>query len=402
MEATKSSTLAINTTVNNAGGNITASGGTVAVVNATVQGGTLNANNGGILETAGTATLDGMTQGALTLSAGSTYISNPGTNTNVLGTITDKGNIQVIGGSNANTILGLNANTTLNGGGTVTLAYNGSGAGAAYIEQNAGGLTLTNQDTIQGAGVIGNGGLTLVNAKGGTLFANVSGQTLLINGSGNITNDGTMRVASGSAMHVANGAFTNFAGTTLTGGTYNVAGTLEIDELGNTGGEIVTNAANVILNGTNSSFIDAGGQNALSKFATNSKGASFTITGGRNFTTAGKFTNNGIADGGQRRQHLQSNRQPDQLLNQHPHTDRRHIQPHRHTEIQRGQHCDECGEHNPEWAFVEDSRSAWQRWFGKFCYQQWELHDQQRPQLHHGRSLHQQRDTGGGEQQQRV
>jgi hypothetical protein len=96
MEATKSSTLAINTTVNNAGGNITANGGTVAVVNATVQGGTLNANNGGILETAGTATLDGMTQGALTLSAGSTYTSNPGMNTNVLGTITDKGNIQVI------------------------------------------------------------------------------------------------------------------------------------------------------------------------------------------------------------------------------------------------------------------------------------------------------------------
>ena len=293
MEATKSSTLAINTTVNNAGGNITASGGTVAVVNATVQGGTLNANNGGILETAGTATLDGMTQGALTLSAGSTYISNPGTNTNVLGTITNKGNIQVIGGSNANTILGLNANTTLNGGGTVTMAYNGSGAGAAYIQQNAGGLTLSNQDTIQGAGVIGNGGLTLVNAKGGTLFADVSGQTLLINGSGNITNDGTLRVASGSTMHVTNGAFTNFAGTTLTGGTYNVAGTLEIDELGNTGGEIVSNAANVVLNGTTSAFIDAGGQNALSKFAINAKGASFTITGGRNFTTAGKFTNNG-------------------------------------------------------------------------------------------------------------
>jgi len=293
MEATKSSTLAINTTVNNAGGNITANGGTVAVVNATVQGGTLNANNGGILETAGTATLDGMTQGALTLSAGSTYTSNPGTNTNVLGTITDKGNIQVIGGSNANTILGLNGNTMLNGGGTVTLAYNGNGSGAAYIQQNAGGLSLTNQDTIQGAGVIGNGGLTLVNANGGTLFANVTNQTLLVNGSGNITNNGTMRVASGSTLHVTNGAFTNFAGTTLTGGTYNVGGTLEIDELGNTGGEIVTNAANIILNGTTSSFIDAAGQNALGKFATNAKGASFTITGGRNFTTAGKFSNNG-------------------------------------------------------------------------------------------------------------
>jgi len=293
MEATKSSTLTINTTVNNAGGNITANGGTVAVVNATIQGGTLNALNGGTLETLGSSTLDGATHGPLTLSKGSTYTSNTGTVTSVIGTITDQGNIQVIGGSNANAYLGLNASTTLNGGGTVTLAYNGSEAGAAYIQQNSGGLTLTNQDTIQGAGVIGNGGLTLVNAKGGTLFANVSNQTLLINGSGSITNDGTMRVASGSTMHVMNGAFTNFTGTTLTGGTYNVAGTLEIDELGNTGGEVVTNAANIILNGTSSSFIDAGGQNALSKLATNAKGSSFTITGGRNFTTAGKFTNNG-------------------------------------------------------------------------------------------------------------
>jgi fibronectin-binding autotransporter adhesin len=293
MEATKASTLVINTTVNNAGGNITANGGTVAVVNATVQGGTLNSKNGGILETGGSATLDGLTHGALTLSTGSTYTSNPGTNTYVLGTITDKGNIQVIGGNNANTILDLAGNTTLNGGGTVTLSYNGNGSGAAYIEQNAGGLTLTNQDTIQGAGVIGNGGLTLINATGGTLFANVPGQTLLIDGSGNITNDGTMRVASGSAMHVTSGPFTNFAGTTLTGGTYNVGGTLEIDELGSTGGEIVTNAANIILNGSSSSFIDAGGKDALANLNTNAKGSSFTITGGRNFTTVGKFTNNG-------------------------------------------------------------------------------------------------------------
>jgi hypothetical protein len=293
MEATNKSTLAINTTVNNAGGNITANGTGVVAISGTIQGGTLNTKNGGTMETAGSATLDGSTHGALTLSTGSVYTANPGNTINVLGTITDQGNIQVIGGSNANTVLGLSSNTTFNGAGTVTLAYNGSGNGAAYILQNAGGLTLTNQDTIQGAGVIGNGGLTLLNAAGGKLFANVSGQTLLINGGGSITNKGTMQVASGATMHVTNGAFTNFAGTTLTGGTYNVAGSLEIDELGSTGGEIVTNASNIILNGANSNFVDGGGQNALSKFATNAKGAGFTITGGRNFTTAGKFTNNG-------------------------------------------------------------------------------------------------------------
>ena len=293
LEATGGGILAINTTVNNAGGNITANAGTVELVNATVAGGTLNSVNGGALETVGNSVLDGSTDGALTLSKGSTYNDGPGTATAILGTITNNGNMVITGGNNSNAELGLNGNTTLNGGGTVTLAYNGSEAGSGIIQQNASNLTLTNEETIRGMGIIGNGGLALVNGTAGTLFANVAGQTLLINGSGNITNDGIMRVASGAIMRVMNGAFTNFSGTTLNGGTYSIAGTLEIDELGSTGGEIVTNEADIILNGANSSFIDAAGQNALSKLNTNAKSASFAIEGGRDFTTAGKFTNNG-------------------------------------------------------------------------------------------------------------
>jgi hypothetical protein len=149
-------------------------------------------------------------------------------------------------------------------------------------------------NTIQGAGQIGNGtSLTLVNQAGGTLFANAPGQTLLINGTGSITNNGTMEVGAGSGLLVENGPFTNFSGATLTGGTYNVGGTLEINELGSSGGEIVTNAAHIILNGPSSSFIDAGGLNALSKLNANATGSSFTVTGGQSFTTAGNFTNNG-------------------------------------------------------------------------------------------------------------
>jgi hypothetical protein len=94
-------------------------------------------------------------------------------------------------------------------------------------------------------------------------------------------------------MHVEGGPFTNFSGTTLTGGTYNVTGTLQIDQLGSTGGEIVTNAANIILNGTASSFADAASKDALANLKTNGTGSGFTITGGRNFNTVGSFTNNG-------------------------------------------------------------------------------------------------------------
>jgi hypothetical protein len=294
LEATNNGALQITNTVNNSGGNITAngSGASVQLYNGgDIQGGTLNQLNGATLGTAvsNTATLDGSTNGALTLSKGSTYTTPLNSQTQVLGTINNNGTIRLTGGSGTNTELTLISNTTLQGGGTVTLnTVSSIFGGSVYIQGNS--LTLTNtNNTIQGAGIIGNGSLTLVN--GGTIFANSPSQTLLINGSGDITNDGTLEVASGSVLHVTNGPFTKFSGTTLTGGTYNVSGTLEIDQLGNTGGEIVTNDANIILNGTASSFVDDAGLNALTKLATNA--GSFDITGGQNFTTAGNFTNNG-------------------------------------------------------------------------------------------------------------
>lgn len=44
---------------------------------------------------------------------------------------------------------------------------------------------------------------------------------------GNFTNNGTLGVDSGSSF-IVNGNLTNFSGTTLTGGTYNVGGTLQL------------------------------------------------------------------------------------------------------------------------------------------------------------------------------
>ncbi len=291
LEATGGDQLVIqSTSVTNTHGNITASGAgsMVSLLNSSVTGGTLNTSGGGTIESAGTTDLTGVT-----LSTGSTYTASNNTTTNVLGTITNDGLIQVKGGAGTNGFFDPNGNTTLTGGGAVTLST-ATGGGSAYIEQSGGYYTLTNtNNTIQGNGIIGNGGLTVVNSAGGTIDANVSGGTLLINGGGGLTNQGTLAVSSGDLLHVTNGPFTNFSGATLTGGTYNVAGTLEIDELGSAGGEIVTNAANIILNGAGASFIDSGSNNALANLATNAAGGSFGVLGGRNFTTAGNFTNNG-------------------------------------------------------------------------------------------------------------
>ena len=122
--------------------------------------------------------LDGSTgSGAVTLNG--TYTSDLNTDTDLLGTINNKGNIQVNGGSGTNTQLFVaSSNVMLQGGGTVTLAT-ATGGGSALSIKRAGGLTLTNVDnTIQGAGIIGNNGLTVMNGAAGTILANVTGPDL--------------------------------------------------------------------------------------------------------------------------------------------------------------------------------------------------------------------------------
>jgi hypothetical protein len=213
LEATSGGTLEIDgITVDNASGAITANGGTVKVINATIQGGTLNALGGGTMETVAgdTGTLDGKTHGALTISAGSTFTASNNATTDILGTIIDKGTIQVNAGGGTDGFLKLTGDATLSGGGVVNLTT-ASGGDGAIVEGSA--LTLTNSgDVLQGTGTIGNGSLALSN--GGTVDANVSGGTLTLNGTGGITNTNIFEATSGGHLDVA--------------GAISGAGTLEI------------------------------------------------------------------------------------------------------------------------------------------------------------------------------
>ncbi|HEC17206.1 MAG TPA: PEP-CTERM sorting domain-containing protein [Sedimenticola sp.] len=115
--------------------------------------------------------------------------------------------------------------------------------------------------------------------------------TIRPNASG-LTNNGTLRVNAGSTLIVTGAAnsFTNFstATSTLTGGEYQVAGTLKFDNA-----NIVTNAADIVLDGVASRIVNQANSDALAGFATNSSAGSFTIQNGRNFTTAGGFINGG-------------------------------------------------------------------------------------------------------------
>ena len=107
---------------------------------------------------------------------------------------------------------------------------------------------------------------------------------------GSFTNHGTLSVGAGDKFIVdLTDNLTNFSGTTLTGGTYKITGTLQFK-----GANIVTNDASITLTGANSKITGTGGANGLANFAVNDAGASFSLGSGRSFTTAGNFTNNGL------------------------------------------------------------------------------------------------------------
>ena len=164
-----------------------------------------------------------------------------GTQLDVFGTqIINAGQININSGGGQNALLELANNVTLSGAGTLTLANTGGG-GTAIIYQAAGGLTLTNQSTIDGAGTIGFNGLSLINQ--GTVNANTSGQTLEfssmtngINNAGGLlqaSNGGTLlidgiTVAGGGTITASGGGIVQLIGNTdIVGGTLNnIGGTL--------------------------------------------------------------------------------------------------------------------------------------------------------------------------------
>src|SRR5262249_10078580 len=130
--------------------------------------------------------------------------------------------------------------------------------------------TVTNEGTIDanGGGTITISAATVQNGTTG-LFEAQNGGTLLVSGS-----------------------LSNFASGVLTGGTY---------EAGNNGiirgcsSSITTDAANVVLNGTGSSFYvgASGTTDALAGLVIIAASGSFSVEGGRTFTASSSLSNAG-------------------------------------------------------------------------------------------------------------
>ena len=326
IEATNGGVLLIgSTTINNVGGTIAASGtgsnlslvGSLGTSGLTISGGTFDGSGGGVIYGQGGSLLDGTTS----------TVNNTGTmvinyqDLQAQGTLNNSGTIQILAPTNDNgqTFLQIpnGENLTITGKGTIIM---GDGTDNSYNNNAAIGNNLGTNGTFDNRTTIeGTGGIVLTNEviNDGTIIANVptgtSGLMLLVDRVANIQNNGTIRATQGGIFYIGGGSccgnpftnagtiiadakstvnlqnanpFGNLANGVLTGGTYNVTGTLEIP------GNITTNDAKITLNGKASQILNPS-TNALVGFVTNAPKGSFTVTAGQSFTSAGTFTNQG-------------------------------------------------------------------------------------------------------------
>jgi hypothetical protein len=99
-------------------------------------------------------------------------------------------------------------------------------------------------------------------------------------------NSGTVEVLTGELNLM--GTLVNFSGTTLTGGTYIVASILQF-----LNASIVTNAADITLDGPNGQIQSTSDVDALDEMTRITGAGAFRLINGRTFTTGSSLTNNG-------------------------------------------------------------------------------------------------------------
>ena len=327
IEASNGGVLVVgSTTINNTGGTIESVGansnvslvGSLGTSGLTISGGTYTTSGGGVVYAYGGTTFDGTTN-AVT-NSGTFVLPDVGNppNISVQGTLDNTGTIEILSGANGAQVWFQVPNgetLTLAGGGKVIM---GDGTDNSYNNQPTFGTefstgVLVNKSTIEGTGLIG---YDLDINNNGTINANVpvgaSGLQLTVTGYPNGTvNNGIMEASNGGMLNVSpdvsfnnlgtlsaaakstinvntnnNGTFLNLSNSTLTGGTYNVTGTLLIP------GNINSNAARIALHGKTAQILNPN-TNALAGFVTNEAKGSFAITGGQTFTSSGSFTNQG-------------------------------------------------------------------------------------------------------------
>lgn len=251
----------------------TGSAGEITAKNTTITGG---AGISGLWKVSGNLTLDG----APTPIANSGLIEVPtGSVATLVGTVNNADGEFFVDATKTGTAgLVVDGPVTVDSG---LIKMSNSPTNSVFATGSGASLTL-NGVTFEGSGNLGSGNMSVEIGVQSTVLADQSTPLVIQPNSGGLTNNGMLEVGTGDTLHISDasgGGLTNFSGTTLTGGAYNVSGTLEVDSLGSSGGEIETNAATIILNGTGASIVDAAGLNALSDLKADSAAGTFSVKG---------------------------------------------------------------------------------------------------------------------------
>ena len=214
LEATAGATLDIQSAVTDTtAGKITAAGGTVELQNgAVVTGGTLATSAGGAIAVAfnQTATLSGLAN------KGSVAVNDYGT-LSLLGSIVNTGSIALQSTNDTTYLIVAGSSVSLTGTGTVLLGDNGNN----FIQGAAAADALNNvNNTISGAGHLGNGQLTLINAAAGVIDATYADQALVLNTGSTVSNAGLLEATAGATLDIQSAVTDSSTGKiTAAGGT---------------------------------------------------------------------------------------------------------------------------------------------------------------------------------------
>jgi hypothetical protein len=284
--------------VDNMGGQIVAQDGSEVRM-------TSSSFSGGTLSTVGTGQLtvnSGANVGFTDTTIDGNLVSLNGSDSEVSGTITNQGTIQ-IAAATSNTDIEVQAGgATLTGGGTVQL----SGSNAGINGVGTGTVLTIGDQTIEGQGAIGENSIGIVNTSSGLVDANVATQVLQIdaNTSDGVDNDGIMQASNEGVLRFFGSIVNNGGGlieaqadstvalnnSTITGGTVNSVGSGELtvengtnvrfEDLSNSGTIASLNGSDTELLGT----IDNSGLMEVRASASNTdievQTGDATITGG--------------------------------------------------------------------------------------------------------------------------
>jgi fibronectin-binding autotransporter adhesin len=280
LEATNGGTLTLyggNAITNGTNGVIEAVGSdssgnasTVVLTNSiSITGGTFTTSGAGVIEVASgyVASVTNVTN------SGTFNVLNNG-QLDTAGTITNNGTITLEGNGN-DTYFYAPSNTTLTGSGSLVLSS--PSTNYTGIVETASGITLTNAETIEGAGTIQDGNFV----NNGTINANVSGQSLTIQSLQSGTNNKTLEATGGGTLV--------FNGTTWTQSTAGII------TAGNNSAVELTNGANITggtltTSGTGQIYVNSG---YVTYWTTLTNKGTVNVQNNAQIDTAGTITNNG-------------------------------------------------------------------------------------------------------------